>query len=125
MSLHEIGALIQREPATAKAKILDALREANGNRSKAAKLLSAGDRSLYRWIERLEIWSEVDAIREPLPAPPRARERIEIALEHAAGDTERAARWLNIGERTLKRRMRELGVVAGPDSPATASAVTG
>lgn len=120
MSLHPIGALIQCEPAAAKAKILGALREANGNRAKAAKLLGAGDRSLYRWIERLEIWTDVDAIREPLPAPPRARERIVIALDRAAGDTERAARWLNIGERTLKRRMRELGV-AGPDSPATAS----
>ncbi len=120
MSLHEIGALIRAKPDEARTKILDALRAANGNRRRASLALGAGPRSIYRWIEKLELWDEVDEIREPLPAPPRAKDRIVNALDRAEGDTARAARALRMGERTLKRRMRELGV-AGPESPATAS----
>lgn len=119
MTLHEIGALIRTDPELAKTKILDALRATDGNRERAARVLGAGARSLYRWIERLGIWSEVDAIREPLPAPPRSRERIVNALRRHEGNTERAARSLRVPEPTLKRRMRELGV-APPDGPSEA-----
>ena len=121
MSLHEIGALIRCNPQLAKRKILDAISEANGNRERAARILRAGPRSLYRWIERLEIWSDVDAITDPLPAPPRAKTRIVNALRRANGDTKQAAQSLCVHERTLTQRMRALGV-SQPESAANAVA---
>lgn len=63
MPFSEMGALIRVDPEAAKKRILDALREADGNRVKAAEVMGlTHERSLYRWIQKLKLWEEVDRI---------------------------------------------------------------
>lgn len=111
-----IGALIHTDPEAAKREILRALHEAQGDRAAAARALGqATPRSLYRWIERLGMWAEVDALVAEhgftaIPGPPRSRDRIVGAMVSARGNLPRAATALGMKAGTLERRIDELGL---------------
>jgi transcriptional regulator with GAF, ATPase, and Fis domain len=118
MSISPFGALICTDPAAARKRILDALTAARGDRSRAARALGlATPRTLYRWIERLSMWPEVDALInergfDKLPAPPRTRDRAHTLLTKHKGNVERAARAFGIKPDAFRARLRRLGIDA-------------
>jgi hypothetical protein len=71
--LTSVGAFIVADPPRARAAILDALQQAQGNRPNAARILCADVRTLYRWIDRLELWPEVDGLGFEVPEGGRPR----------------------------------------------------
>lgn len=76
MILHRIGALILVDRVKARAEVLGAIEKAEGNRARAAMLLEASERSLYRWVSELELGHAVDRLCKlrgfPVwPGPPR------------------------------------------------------
>ncbi len=118
MSISLLGALIHTDPEEAKARILTALRESRGDRRAAAELLETTHRSLYRHIERLQMWPAIDELIEVnnfphVPGPPRvpqraSAEQIESALVAARGIRSKAARRLKIDMKALTDRISEL-----------------
>lgn len=71
-----MGALIVVDPDKAKAEILDAIDKAKGNRTHAANAIGATQRNLLRWIAKLDMWPDVDALCQEKgytvqPGPPR------------------------------------------------------
>jgi len=111
-----MGALIHTDPENAKQRIRDALIAAKGDRNEAAKAFGlTSPRSLYRWIERLGMWPEVDALMSEhgfamLPGPPRTRAKILAAIVKTGGDRARAARHLGVKLATLERRIETLNL---------------
>lgn len=65
----QVGALVRIDPSKAKSMILKALRSARGVVASAAKELSVGERSLFRWIETLDLTAEVQAIKQKHGVP--------------------------------------------------------
>lgn len=61
---NELGLLLQLEPQTAKARILDAYRKTEGVVANAAKLLGVDERTLNRWTTKLSLRRFVDRIRK-------------------------------------------------------------
>jgi DNA-binding NtrC family response regulator len=115
MSISHLGALVLSKPEEAKALILDALRESGGDRSKAADKLKTTHRSLYRHIERLRMWDEIDALmreqRFPLvPGPPRAADKIKMAIMKSRGSLDKAAKELELKPGELRARIADLGI---------------
>jgi hypothetical protein len=53
-----------RAPALARARILNALRAAHGNARAARRILGLSQGTFYRMIERLDLRSEMEKIRE-------------------------------------------------------------
>ena len=112
MSISLLGALIHSHPDEARAKILAAIQDAKGNRKHAAEALGTTHRSLYRFIERLRLWGEIDRLirREGYPlreGPPRSTERIRDAVL-SGGSLRRAAHALGMDSHTLAHRLDEL-----------------
>lgn len=115
MSISMFGAMIHSHPEEARAKILAAIKDAGGNRKQAAEALGTTHRSLYRFIERLRLWSEIDRMvadngfpeRE---GPPRSSDRIRDAVLAAGGELKRAARSLDMRQEALYGRIQELGL---------------
>jgi transcriptional regulator with GAF, ATPase, and Fis domain len=111
-----IGALIHTDRDAAKQEILRVLREARGDRAAAAHALGQSTpRSLYRWIERLGMWPEVDALIAEhgfpaIPGPPRSRDRIIAAMVRDRGNVQRASQALDMKPATLEKRIAELGI---------------
>lgn len=62
MPLSEFGALIIVNPDEARRRILDAIDEAKGNRTRAAEALDAPLRTFHNWLDRLDLWPEVDRL---------------------------------------------------------------
>lgn len=58
--MHELTAMIRINPAGARTKILDALREAGMHKGRAATALECRHQTLTQWIERLELGAEVE-----------------------------------------------------------------
>ncbi len=75
-----MGAKIVASPEEAKKALLAAFVTAEGNREKMARALRTSERTLYRWIGRLDAWSELDALCEEhgfavIHGPPRGERR--------------------------------------------------
>lgn len=113
MSISNLGALIHAKPDEAKAKILKAIEDAKGDRKAAAEALATTHRSFYRYIERLRLWPEIDALMklkkfEVTPGPPRSDKRLRDAVLAADGSLPRAARALGMRVDALRDRISEL-----------------
>lgn len=120
MSISHLGALAHAKPDEAKRLILDAVEVSGGDRQKAASVLGIASRSFYRFIEKLQLWPEIDALEkskgfEPAMGPPRASERIKAALVLSKGNFDRAARALEITRYALRARIDELALWAEID----------
>jgi transcriptional regulator with GAF, ATPase, and Fis domain len=115
----KIGALIVTDPERAKAEIIEVLRNAKGDRDKAAQALGLNTpRSLYRWIERLEMWAAVDKLAKEekfvqRSGPLRSRDRIVAAMVRAKGQDAEAAAELRMAPESLRERIDQLGI--GPE----------
>jgi len=115
MSISLLGALLHTHPDEARMKIKAAIVAARGNRKAAAAALGTTHRSLYRYIERLRMWDEIDRLitdhgfpeRE---GPPRTSEKIRDAVLAAQGNLRRAARALDVKPTALEHRIQELGL---------------
>jgi len=113
--LSNMGALIKLDPAAAKAKIVAAFRQAEGNRTRAAKVLDVSERNFYRWVEKLGMWDELDGIVrangwQVQHGPPRTRDRVLAEVVKAGGDLPRASRSLGLTEADLRSKISELGI---------------
>jgi transposase-like protein len=89
MSYNEMGLLVQLNPVAAKARILEAYRQAGGHVGQVAEMLGASRRSLERWVTHLRLRPEIGQIlrsagRKPpgrragvvyAPAAPRRKKR--------------------------------------------------
>lgn len=78
-----IGALIVVAPDQARAEILAAIDAAEGNRTRAAEILGANLRTLQKWIERLGMYPDIDALCERKgyhvqPGPARKSQRKNV-----------------------------------------------
>lgn len=115
MSISHLGALILTDPDAARNKIKKAILEARGNRKAAADALGTTHRSLYRYIERLQLWSAIDQMvaEHGFPGregPPRMSERIRDAVLVARGEIPAAATALDMDPNALAARIEELGL---------------
>lgn len=115
MSISTIGALIHVDSEEAKKRILGALEQGNGDRRVAARILNTTHRSFYRFVERLKLWDEIDALAEKhgfpkAPGPPRSSERMRTMVLEASGDLARVARQLGIKVSALRVRITEMGL---------------
>jgi transcriptional regulator with GAF, ATPase, and Fis domain len=123
VTISTFGALIHTDPDGARKQILDALTAARGDRSRAAKALGLKTaRTLYRWIERLDMWPTVDALIaergfDKLPAPPRTRDRVIAALAKHKGNVDRAARMLGLKPDAFRARLKRLNIDAKAHAP--------
>lgn len=114
MSISNLGALVHLDSAEAQKRILEAITQVEGNRKQAAEILKTTHRSLYRHIEKLKLWEQIDALIKAHPdwmhfgGPPRASERIRDAVLIAKGNLTRAASSLDLSKDVLSRRITEL-----------------
>ncbi len=122
--LTDMGADIIKNPAVAKERLLEAFRAAtdavissrqtgeqaatNIKRAVAEKF-GASERSVYRWITRLDAWDDLDAITSEkdlrIPGPPRTRDKIIGAIVTARGNVNRAARDLGMSRAELLEKL--------------------
>jgi hypothetical protein len=116
MGISVLGATCITDPDSAKAAILSALTKSRGDRGKAAKALETTQRNLYRVIDRLAIWGDIDKLVADrgfpiIPGPLRSNARIRVAVLDAQGNLKRAARRLDmVDERTLRQRIEKLSL---------------
>lgn len=80
VTISDLAALARLDPDGARRRVLDALREAGANHQAAARALGTSVRGLYRWIDNLGLWRDVDGLKRELglprrPRPPRRGER--------------------------------------------------
>ena len=118
MSISKLGALIHSHPEEARTKIMGALEVARGDRQAAAKTLATTHRSLYRFIDRLDLWDAIDAmVREKgfphIPGPPRSREKLREAVLDAGGNLAKAAHKLNMDKDVLEEKLSAHAMWAG------------
>lgn len=121
MSISKLGALIHSHPEEAEKQILDAMRDARCDRKTAATALNTTHRSLYRFIDRLDLWAKIDTMIEEsgfpkIPGPPRSRDRIREAVLNAGGALARAATALDMDRDILEKRLTSLGMWADLNS---------
>lgn len=64
MVISKLGALIVLDRAKAISDILDAFTVAEGNRTKAAKILDIPLRSLHHYVKMLGLWPAIDSLCE-------------------------------------------------------------
>lgn len=115
MSISRVGALIHTDRDAAKKLILAAFENAQGDRGATAVALKTTLRTFYRLIERLDLWSEIDAIVETkgfpkVPGPQRAAKKIRNLILAAEGDLARAARSAGMKPASLEARISELSL---------------
>lgn len=116
MSTSILGSLAHAEPQKAKERILLALKNAKGDRKKAADLLEITHRSFYRIVERLRMWGAIDELMAEqgfpvVPGPQRSQQRICEGVIEAKGNLERAARILGLRDaESLRERIRVLNL---------------
>lgn len=115
MSISRIGALIHTDRDAAKTLILDAFELAQGDRGATAAALKTTLRTLYRLIERLDLWDDIDRITDEkgfakVPGPQRAAKKIRNLVLASDGDLDRAARSAGMKRPTLEARISELGL---------------
>lgn len=75
--ISQLAAFLATDPTRARAAILDALEQAQGRRAGAARVLCVDERTLYRYLSRMRMWDEVDALARArgweIRAPGRGR----------------------------------------------------
>lgn len=69
----ELGLLVRLLPTMARDRILAALAETNGNVARAAEHLRVGERTLFRWIDVLDMRDAVLAVKLQHGQPARGR----------------------------------------------------
>jgi hypothetical protein len=111
--LSTLGALIVADPASAKKRIMHALLRARCDRVAAAIELETTYRSLYRYIDRLQLWPDIDQMIAEnnfpvLRGPPRMHERIIDTIVETRGSIAQAAAKLNMDPDDMRTRLTSL-----------------
>jgi len=107
------GAKVTLDREGAIRELLGAYVKAAGNRRRTAELLGLKERNLYRWIERLDLWDQLDKVAkdselEIWPGAPRTSERIIDAFLASKGSLPAAARKLGRTPESLSERITKL-----------------
>lgn len=75
MNASPIGKLVLEKPDDARAQILDALRAAGGNATRAARALGVTYLTLTRWVLSLGLTDALASVRAEVGFPDRRRKR--------------------------------------------------
>lgn len=115
MSISSFRALLISDPTEAKRLILEALRKSEGDRKIAAEKLRVTHRSLYRFINRLGMWDEIDALIKKhsfprVPGPPRSNDLVRVAVIKARGNLTKASAALECSIAELRAKIDDLNL---------------